>query len=157
VNVGDNVAPNEEHTISWRVSSDWQTKLAKVKFEVLAMEGDLVPLELMTIPESDQYGKMKISWNALSDAQLFDALLWLTASKDPALSFSSGVLRANGTNVAQNTGFGNNTQREFAAAYIFGKMGYQHLIGAQLTYANQETRLGLSPSGARQYGYKIVE
>ena len=54
VYVGDNITPNEEHTISWRVSSDWQTKLAKVKFEVLAMEGELVPLELMTIPESDQ-------------------------------------------------------------------------------------------------------
>ena len=125
-------------------------------FEVLAMEGELVPLELMTIPESDQYGKMKISWNALSDVQLFDALLWLTASKDPALSFSSGVLRANGTSVAQNTGFSNNTQRESAAAYIFGKMGYERLVGAQLNYANQETRLGLSPSGSRQYAYKIV-
>ena len=36
-------------------------------------------------------------------------------------------------------------------------MGYSLLTGAPLTYANQETRLGLSPSGARQYGYKIVE
>lgn len=156
VNVGDNVTPNVEHTISWRVSSDWTTKLAKVKFEVLACEGDLLPLELMTIPASDQYEKMKISWNAISDAQLFDALLWLTASKDSALSFSSGVLRANGTNVAQNTGFANNTQREAAASFIFGKMGYQRMTGAILNYANQETRLGLSPSGSRQYAYKMV-
>ena len=156
VNVGDNITPNVEHTISWRVSSDWTTKLAKVKFEVLACEGGLLPLELMTIPASDQYGAMKISWNAFSDAQLFDALLWLTASKDSTLSFSSGVLRANGTNVAQNTGFANNTQREAAASFIFGKMGYQRMTGAILNYANQETRLGLSPSGSRQYAYKMV-
>ena len=156
VNVGDNITPNVEHRLSWRVSSDWTTKLAKVKFEVLAMEENLVPLELMTIPASDQYGAMKISWNAISDAQLFDALLWLTASKDSALSFSSGVLRANGTNVAQNTGFANNTQREAAASFIFGKMGCQRMTGAILNYANQETRLGLSPSGSRQYAYKMV-
>jgi hypothetical protein len=156
VNVGDDILPNVEHTVSWRVSSDWTTKLAKVKFEVLAMEGALVPLELMTIPASDQYGKMKISWNALWDNQLFEALLWLVASSDTSLSFSSGILSANGTNIAQNTGFANNTQREFAATYIFGKMGYQRLTGAHLNYANQETRLGLTPNGSRQYVYKIV-
>ncbi len=116
-----------------------------------------MPLELMTIPASDQYGKMKISWNALSDAQLFDALMWLTASKDSALTYSSGVLRANGTIVAQNGGFANNSQREAVTAFIFGKMGYSRLTGARLTYANGETRLGLSPSGSRQYAYKFVK
>lgn len=166
VNVGDNIAPNVEHKISWRVSGDWKTKLAKVKFEVLASEGELLPLETMTIPASDQYGKMKITWNAISDSQVFDALLWLYADKDPSLTLSNGVLKNGATELARNGGLSNGTytwdsgyfdDRVNAARYVLQKMGYSLLTGAPLTYANQETRLGLSPSGARQYGYKIVE
>ena len=166
VNVGDNITPNVEHKISWKVSSDWQTKLAKVKFEVLASEGELLPLETMTIPASDQYGKMKITWNAISDSQVFDALLWLYADKDPSLTLSNGVLKNGATELARNGGLSNGTytwdsgyfdDRVNAARYVLQKMGYSLLTGAPLTYANQETRLGLSPSGARQYGYKIVE
>lgn len=166
VNVGDAVAPNVEHKISWKVSSDWQTKLAKVKFEVLASEGELLPLETMTIPASDQYGKMKITWNAISESQVFDALLWLYADKDPSLTLSNGVLKNGATELARNGGLSNGTytwdsgyfdDRVNAARYVLQKMGYSLLTGAPLTYANQETRLGLSPSGARQYGYKIVE
>lgn len=154
--VGDNVTPNMEHTISWRVSSDWQTKLAKVRFEVLSCEDELLPLEFMTIPASDQYGKMKISCNEIMGGQLIDSLYWLYAEKDSDLTLSAGMLKANGTAVAQDAGFDNDTQREAAASFIFGKMGYQRMTGAILNYANQETRLGLSPSGSRQYAYKMV-
>ena len=38
-NVGDNVAANVLHRLSWKVSSDWATRLAKVKFEVLVKKG----------------------------------------------------------------------------------------------------------------------
>ena len=48
VNVGDAISANAEHKLTWRVSSDWQIDLAKVKFEVLAVEEDLLPLELVT-------------------------------------------------------------------------------------------------------------
>jgi hypothetical protein len=34
-NIGDNIPANVEHTLSWKVSADWATDLAKVKFEVL--------------------------------------------------------------------------------------------------------------------------
>ena len=165
VYVGDNVTPNEEHTISWRVSSDWQTKLAKVKFEVLAMEGGLVPLELMTIPESDQYGKMKISWNAISDNQWFDALLWLYADKDPGLTLNNGQLSGGGLILANGAGLYCNQWYQSGYGYhydytvhkyVYPKMGYSVLEGAALDYANKETRLGLAPDRARQYAYKIV-
>jgi len=178
-NVGDNVTPNVEHTISWRVSSDWKTKLAKVSFEVLVCEGELLPLELMTIPASDQYGKMKISWNAISESQLFDALLWLYADRTEGLTLVNGVLKngaailVNGVSI-KTVGKNANSYYDYngsawwtdtvypeqwqsAPEYVFSKMGFSTLSGAKLTYANSETRLGLSPSGARQYAYKIVE
>ena len=149
----DAVEANVEHTLSWKVSSDWATRLAKVKFEILASEGDLLPLELRTIPASDQYGKMKISWNAISESQVFGALLWLYADKDPGLTLANGALKNGTTQLASGTGIYNPN----AISYIYSKMGYQLLTGEPLNYANSETRLGLSPSGARQYAYKIVE
>lgn len=177
-NVGDAVAPNVEHKISWKVSSDWATKLAKLKFEVLASEGEMLPLETMTIPASDQYGKMKITWNAISNRQAFDALLWLFADKDPGLSVTDGQVMDGEAIIAYETNAspykkakgafmdeeGNYLGSECmymafkpATEYILEKMGYTILTGASLTYVNQETRLGLSPSGSRRYGYKIVE
>jgi len=168
-NVGDNVTPNVEHTISWRVSSDWKTKLAKVKFEVLASEGELLPLELMTIPASDQYGKMKISWNAISSCQWFDALLWLYADKDPELTLANGVLTWRGNEIAQGSQLcgtyigGGNYESSSIFMYVFGKMGYSLVKGDVLSYINRETRLNLAPctyGGSvypLQYAYKIVE
>ena len=144
---------NVEHTLSWKVSSDWATRLAKVKFEVLMCEGDLLPLELRTIPASNQYGKMKISWNTISESQVFDALLWLYADKDPGLTLAGGVLKNGSTQLAS----GASTSNPNAIRYIYSKMGYQLLTGAVLNYANSETRLRLSPSGVRQYAYKIVQ
>ena len=146
----DAVEANVEHTLSWKVSSDWATRLAKVKFEILVCEDDLLPLELRTIPASDQYGKMKISWNAITEAQVFDALLWLYADKDPGLTLAGGVLRNGSTLLASGSGSSNPN----AIRYIYSKMGYQLLTGAPLSYANSETRLGLAPN---QYAYKIVE
>lgn len=107
----------------------------------------------MTIPASDQYGKMKVTWNAIWDTQAFDALLWLYADKDNGLSLTNGQLKNGATLLADGTSM----SAVNAMSYIYSKMGYSMLTGAPLTYANQETRLGLNPSGARQYGYKIVE
>jgi hypothetical protein len=36
-------------------------------------------------------------------------------------------------------------------------MGFSTLSGNNLTYANAMTRLGLSPSGVRQYAYRWIE
>ena len=170
-NIGDNIEANVPHKLSWKVSSDWATRLAKVKLEILVCEDDLLPLELRTIPASNQYGKMKISWNAISESQVFDALLWLYADKDPGLTLAGGLLKdtagrilVDGTTIKTQTGniylgypsYTYEYQRS-APEYIYSKMGYSVLSGAVLNYANSETRLGLSPSGVRQYAYKIVQ
>ena len=147
-NIGDEIEANVPHTLSWKVSSDWATRLAKMKFEVLTSKGELLPLELRRIPASDQYGAMEFSWNTITDVPVFDALLWLYADKDPGLTLSNGVLRNSSTQLAS----GNRLSNPNAISYIFSKMGYSLLSGATLNYVKSETRLGLSLSG-----YKIVE
>jgi len=175
-NVGDAIMPNVEHTLSWRVASDWSNRLAKVTFEVLASEGGLLPLEVRTIPASDQYGKMDVTWNAISESQWFDALMWLYADKNKKVTITDGVyfydgkIVANGTTMYYNKSAGSyysrtydSTAKQYVYVYyknvqevVYGEMGYTLLTGDVLNYVNDETRLGLSPSGYRQYGYRIV-
>lgn len=191
VNIGDAIVPNVEHTLSWRVSSDWTTKLAKVKFEVLALAGELMPLETMTIPVSDQYEKMEIVWNKLEGYssstcdQMFNALLWMYADKEPGLTLTNGQLK-NGDVILAIGDRVDGTYRRFycydegrfsvlyllpsanVLQYILSKMGYSLLVGDALAYVNQETRMGIDPlwgpdDGSEHawwiytlYGYKIV-
>lgn len=171
INLGDSIVANVEHKLSWRVSTDWQIDLAKVKFEVLVVEEDLLPLELITIPENGTNCAMEISWNALSSAQVFDALLWLYADGDAGLALMDGVLKngdnivAYGTNVSTVAGRsrqnvnGTSDYYYFAlsTAYVFSKMGFSVLEGDALTYAKGATRLELSPSGVRQYAYRWID
>ena len=67
-NIGDGITANVEHRLSWKVSSDWATDLAKVKFEVLAMRsGDLLlPMHFVTIPAAEGHPKTIVSVNDLS-------------------------------------------------------------------------------------------
>ena len=173
-NIGDEIAANEEHKLSWRVSADWKADLAKVKFEVLAVEDDLLPLELTTIPKVGEHAAMEISWNAVSEQQVFDALLWMYADGDEGLVLSDGVLKrasdgcllGYGTTVSiwngrysKNVTGNGSTYYYFAPAidYVYSKMGFSVLSGEELKYANEMTRLGLSPSGVRQYAWRTVE
>ena len=170
VNVGDSVAANVEHTISWNVAADLQTDLANIVVEVLAIEDDILPLELTTIPANGTNRAMEISWNLLGERQVFDALLWLYADKDPGLTLTDGVLKngditlCNGTTLSLNR----SERRNWDGTgyyykyfnddldYIFSKMGFATLTGDTLTYANSMTRMGLSPSGIRQYAYRWI-
>lgn len=173
-NVGDAIAANVEHTLTWKVSSDWQTDLAKVKFEVLAVEDNLLPFELVTIPANTEHSKLQASWNSISESQYLDALFWLYADNDSGMVLENGVLKkagtesvlAEGTTVSPNDGYyywyddaGNCHYTYNGAAaprYVFEKMGFRQLEGDELEYVKEETRYDLNPDGFRQYAVREV-
>lgn len=152
-NVGDEITANVEHKLSWRISADWKIDLAKVKFEVLASDGDLLPLELTTIPKVGEHAAMEISWNAMTEQQVLDALLWLYADGEEGLTLSNGVLKNGTVQLVNKTSLSTAN----AIGYVYGKMGFSVLSGDNLKYANEMTRLGLSPSGVRQYAWRTVK
>ncbi len=175
-NVGDAVAANVEHTLSWKVSTDLTTDLAQMKLEVLAVEDGILPLELTTIPANGTNLAMELSWNLLTESQVFDALLWLYADKDPGLTLEDGVLKHGGTKLAEGStvyqwgeyrywdGTGSYYPKYFsnAAGYVFSKMGFSKLEGDALNYANDLTRLGLVPNKGSsntfcEYAYRWIE
>lgn len=150
-NIGDAITANEEHKLSWRVSADWKVDLAKVKFEVLASDGDLLPLELTTIPKVGNHAAMELSWNAITGQQVLDSLLWCYADGDAGLTLSNGVLKNGTVQLVNKTSLSSVN----AIKYVYKKMGFSVLSGEALKYANDITRLGLQPSGVRQYAYRV--
>ena len=179
-NVGDAVAANVEHKLSWQVSADWGIDLAKVSFEVLATEDQLLPLELRTIPANGSNKAMEFSWNEITSEQVFSALLWQYADKDIRLKLVDGALFELSTRKMLAFGSGcsggyitnppqgvkdylgtSSTVISYsgtdAIKVVFSKMGFSLLTGSNLTYVNTMSRLGLSPNGALQYAYRWIE
>ena len=156
-NVGDAIAPNVDHKLSWSVAEDWKVDLAKVKVEILVREGELLPLELVSIPAGEGYGAMEVSWNALDESQFLDALFWLYADKTAGLMLDAdGTLTSYGTTLVKGTSFQRVNSAYPAVDYVFAQMGYRVLAGDMLGYVKEETRYALNPSGFRQYAVKIL-
>ena len=154
-NIGDDITANEEHTLSWKVSADWNATLAKVKFEVLAVEDEILPLELVTLPKTETQPKMVFSWNYVIPSRAFDALLWLYADKDLGLTLTNGVLKNGDVRLADGASCDKTSYD--ALVYIYGKMGYELLQGERLDYVRERTRLDIPGISERQYAVKVIE
>lgn len=154
--VGDDIAPGEERMLAWQVASDWATKLSKVDFEVMALEGGLLPLETIQIPANGDHKAVVVSWNKMQDGQVLDALYWLYADSDSELSLENGVLKRNDTGTILVEGE-TIVNPHAAVDYVYAKMGYETLSGEALDYVRDATDLNFNPDGIRQYAYKVVE
>jgi hypothetical protein len=94
IKIGDVIATNTDHTLTWDVGADWNIDLGQIKFEILAMDGrGLLPLNWVTIPAANGEPELTISKNAPSDQEVLNALFWQYASGDPGLTLENGLLR----------------------------------------------------------------
>lgn len=144
-NLGDGIAANVEHTLSWRVPADWEVDLAKVSFEILLSDVGQLPVELVTIPAAGTNAEMTINVRLPYVKDVFNALLWHYANH------AEGLRVLNGTLMNGNTRLADATSISFSAAwaYVYDKMGFDLLSGDALTYARSATRW---PLRELQYG-----
>ena len=141
-NIGDNIPANVEHTLSWKVSADWTTDLAKVKFEILISEQGVLPLDLITIPAVNGNPEITISYNSQTSANVFNALLWYYANGEKDLRLVDGYLYKTNGDLLSNRKTPANMV--FAVSYIFTKMGYKGMDGEILSFARLATRKNLA-------------
>ena len=139
-NVGDGVAANVEHTVSWQVSKDWDADLAKLSVEVFVMEDNLLPLQLTTIPAMGDKAAVTFSRNEQKSEKVMNALYWLYADKTSDLTLENGVLKSGGKQLVNGTSL----STENALSYIYSKMGYGTLSGDTLKYVNNLMRSSIS-------------
>lgn len=74
------VKANQENVFSWNVAADLTDRVAKLKMDVMCVEDEVIPLELVSIPASSGHVAMTISRNVISPARIRDGLMWLLAS-----------------------------------------------------------------------------
>ena len=154
-NIGDNIPANVMHKLAWKVDSDWETDLAKVKFEILTSEQGQLPLDLITIPATAKTPEVTVSYNSQTSANVFNALLWYYADGAPDIYITNGYLyKSNGDLLSNRTAPANMI---FAVDYCFGKMGYEGLNGTILDFARAATRKALNFNDSTQNGYRKSE
>jgi hypothetical protein len=151
-NIGDNIAANVEHTLSWKVSADWAVDLAKMKFEILSSDQGKLPLDLITIPSVNGNPEITVSYNSQKSADVFNALLWYYASGEKDLKLKDGYLyTTNGGYLSNRT---TSDSMALAVDYIFGKMGCKFLNGELLNYASSATRKQLAFNASTHHAVK---
>lgn len=74
------VKANQEGAFSWNVAADLTDKVAKLKMDVMCVEDEVIPLELVSIPASSEHVAMTISRNEISPMRIRDAVMWLLSS-----------------------------------------------------------------------------
>jgi len=144
-NIGDNIAANVDHKLSWKVSKDWKTDLAKVKFEVLCSNLAQLPLKLNHIKAVGKYPALTIGVGTQTDSDIFNALLWWYADGDENLVNTDGYVDAVGVDCVGGTRWVNRTvisgARMDIEKWLYAKMGYEPLVGGDLmSYVRTATR-----------------
>lgn len=158
-NIGDGIAANVEHKLAWKVSADWKTDLAKVKFEVLTSEMAQLPLKTVTIPAAGKSPEVKVYGNSQTAANCFNALLWHYADSAPDLQIDDGYLywnRGNGarTLLSNRTAVG---EVSTAVTYIYLKMGLEPLSGALQAFVHDALRKDVWFNSSGQWAVKTTK
>lgn len=148
-NIGDGIAANVPHSLSWKVSADWKTDLAKVKFEVLTSDAAQLPMKLANIEARGNSPSLTVAYGTQTDNDIFNAMLWHYADgADDLVNTDGYVDTTNGIRLVDRTTIPN---RLVTLRYVYDKMGYDALIGGNLlSYARRATRKDLQYNSNKQ-------
>jgi hypothetical protein len=144
--LGDAIAANVNHTLTWNVGADWNIALGQVKFEILARDArGLLAFDWITIPAAGGQPALTITKDTPSDASVLSALFWQYAAGDPALTLNAGKLTGNaesgvfsGIMLVDGT-----VLQSFGSKYIFKCMNLDPATAREMNYAATTARAGL--------------
>lgn len=154
-NIGDSIAANVPHKLSWKVSKDWKSDLAKVRFEILASEQGKLPMCTIDIPATDKSPFLRVVYNSPTKEDVLNALLWYYADHDPHLRNDNGYLYSTELSSTGDLLFkwSDPVHMGYAAKFVYNKMGYEALSGEILSFARYATRKSLKFNTEIQNAY----
>lgn len=146
VKLGEAIATNTAHTLTWDVAADWNIDLGQLKFEILCLDQrGLLAFDWITIPAASGQPALTISKDTPAAAKVLDALFWEYAGSNSWVTLSSGELSGNaqsgvfaGVSLASGT-----TLQSYAPAFLFKRMGLAPASAAEVSYASIDARAGL--------------
>ena len=140
-NVGNGISANVEHKLSWKVSADWKTDLAKVRFEVLVSETVQLPMKTITIPATAKTPALTVAVNSQSDTDIFNALMWHYADFAESLKLKDGNLYTMAGELLSGRTEPGEGNRMSALRYVYERMGWQALeYGPLLGFVKSASR-----------------
>ncbi|MEY4484181.1 MAG: hypothetical protein RL693_1633 [Verrucomicrobiota bacterium] len=145
--IGDAIASNTNHTLTWDVGADWNIDLGQVKFEILCRDArGLLAFDWITIPAAGGNPALTISRDAPSDASVLSALFWQYADGDTGLTLTNGILRGNtGTGNFVGVTLANGAViQDYSAPFILKRMNLDPTSAAEVNYAAVSARAGLT-------------
>lgn len=156
--IGDGITANKAHKLSWRISADWKVDLAKCMFEILVSYQSKLPLDLIRIPATRNSPEMTVVYNSPTQEDVFNALLWYYADRDPTLRNDKGYLYSTRMSKTGDLLFkrADPIHLGFAAQFVYNKMGYDALSGELLSFVRNATRKPLWFNTSIQNAYKII-
>jgi len=148
--LGDKVAANVNHKLTWDAGADCEVNVRRLRVEVMALdERGLLSFEWVTIPATEESEEVTISRDEPDKGELLDALFWMYADNDPWLELKSGVLKGNaasgafhGISLAEDREI-----RNYAAPFLFKKMNLA--LSKKVRWAMDEARA--VPSGHNKW------
>ena len=147
-NIGDAIATNVDHTLTWDVAADWNIQLGQVKFEVQAVDSNgMLPFDGISIPAAAGQPELTINETGLTDPQVFNPLLWFYASGNPYMEVTNGTLLGSGTSGVFNQRsvvVGSTLTRQHAQPFLFKLLDIEPAGSEQLSYADAATRTQFS-------------
>lgn len=145
-NLGDAIAANVNHTLTWDVAADWDIDLGQAKFEILCLDNrGLLQFDWISIPAASGQPALTISQDTPAANKVLDALFWLYASGDAGMSTNYGALFGN-TNSGVFNGLplaSGGAPLPYGAAYVFKQMNLDPAAAGEVDYAQATARAEL--------------
>ena len=150
-NIGDGIAANANHVLTWDVAADVDLDLVQVKFEILCRDGrGLLEFDWITIPPAGDQPALTISKDTPSDASVLNALYWQYADGDTGLTLTNGVLSGNAmSGVFLGLPLANGTAlQSYSTPYVFKRMSLDPASSTEVSYAAVTARAELTATTA---------
>jgi hypothetical protein len=142
--IGQPIATNEVHRVSWYVKGDWSELTGDLKVGVFAQDARRsmpVDLHFLKIPTED--GNLTISRSPLKDSDMLNYFQYLLSIGDPRVKLENGkILNSNDESFLENTSNDYSSIGKLGRDFFMNDLGYRWASIAELSIAREAATPG---------------
>ncbi len=133
-NVGDNVAANVSHRLTWNAAADWSANYGEAKFRILASDGrGLLDHVFINMPADGTNAALTIARDPVTQYDMLHCWYWLIATNDPTINLTTGRVYGVGGNYNGVLLASNITTLAQGRSFLFERMGLREATAPELS------------------------